>query len=225
MADISKIKTLDGTAYNLKDATARGLLNGHSVEVNVPANAVFTDTTYNNATQSTAGLMSTADKVKLDSIIISNANSPIVVAETSAFSSLPVTITSDKISVNHYLLESLLSNPSAQTDDWTVTTSAGSLTISGTISGSTTARLLLGRVDAASATVMVFDITAFSSLPVTVTDSRITPYHYVLHTELGNPSAQTDDWTVTTGTGTLSITGSISGSTTMRVIIGTAGSL
>ena len=34
----------DGSSYILKDATARGLLNGHSVGKNVPADAVFTDT-------------------------------------------------------------------------------------------------------------------------------------------------------------------------------------
>lgn len=45
MADISKIKSLDGnTSYNIKDATARSLLNGHSVGKDVPSNAVFTDT-------------------------------------------------------------------------------------------------------------------------------------------------------------------------------------
>lgn len=47
------------------DATT---VNGHTVQSDVPANAVFTDTTYNNATQSTAGLMSSTDKTKLDNI-------------------------------------------------------------------------------------------------------------------------------------------------------------
>lgn len=45
MADVSKIKSLDGnTSYDIKDATARSLLNGHSVGKNVPSDAVFTDT-------------------------------------------------------------------------------------------------------------------------------------------------------------------------------------
>ena len=45
MADVSKIKSLDGnTSYDIKDATARSLLNGHSVGINVPSDAVFTDT-------------------------------------------------------------------------------------------------------------------------------------------------------------------------------------
>ena len=62
---------------------------------------------------------------------------------TSSFSSLPKTITNDAITADHVVVNSVLSNPSAQTGDWTVTTSAGSLTISGTISGSTTLTLYL----------------------------------------------------------------------------------
>lgn len=41
---------------------------GYSIAKSVPADAVFTDTTYSNATQSKAGLMSALDKTKLDSI-------------------------------------------------------------------------------------------------------------------------------------------------------------
>lgn len=225
MADVSKIKTLDGTTYNLKDATARGLLNGHSVGVNVPANAVFTDTTYGIATQSQAGLMSSADKTKLDNVVTALAHSPIVIIETASFSSLPQTVTSDLITADHYLLESTLGNPLAQTGDWAVNTTDGSLTVSGSISGSTTLKLILGKVISDSSTLLVYDIASFSSLPITVTDSKITPSHVMLHYELGNPSAQTGDWTVTTGTGQLQVAGSISGSTTLRVILGTADNL
>ena len=46
MADISKITLPNGDAYNIKDSTARSALNGHTVSANVPASAVFTDTTY-----------------------------------------------------------------------------------------------------------------------------------------------------------------------------------
>ena len=72
MADLSvlKVPAPNGTVLELdiKDSTVRGLLNGHSVGKNVPSDAVFTDTTYSNATTSTAGLMSSADKTKLDSL-------------------------------------------------------------------------------------------------------------------------------------------------------------
>lgn len=43
-------------------------VNGHTVNSNVPANAVFTDTTYSDATTSAHGLMSPADKTKLNKI-------------------------------------------------------------------------------------------------------------------------------------------------------------
>ena len=42
--------------------------SGFTIGVSVPADAKFTDTTYSNATDSTAGLMSAEDKAKLDGI-------------------------------------------------------------------------------------------------------------------------------------------------------------
>lgn len=43
----------------------------HSINSDVPANAKFTDTTYNDVTQSTHGLMTAADKKKLDGMDLS----------------------------------------------------------------------------------------------------------------------------------------------------------
>lgn len=43
----------------------------HSINADVPANAKFTDTTYDNASTSTSGLMSAADKSKLDGMDLS----------------------------------------------------------------------------------------------------------------------------------------------------------
>lgn len=43
-------------------------VGGHTVQSNVPANAKFTDTTYSKATQAVDGLMSAADKKKLDTM-------------------------------------------------------------------------------------------------------------------------------------------------------------
>ena len=50
-------------------ATKEGVskqLGNHTVKSDVPENAVFTDTTYSEATQSASGLMSAEDKKKLD---------------------------------------------------------------------------------------------------------------------------------------------------------------
>lgn len=65
--------------------------------------------------------------------------------------------------------------------------------------------------------VLDINIASFSSLPQTVVDSRITSDMVVLESSLGTPSAQTGDWTVTTGSGTLTVDGSISGSTTLNI--------
>ena len=64
-------------------------------------------------------------------------NMGVVTVSKSSVSSLPTTITDSSILAKHKCVKATLSNPSAQTGDWTVTTSAGSLTISGTISGTT----------------------------------------------------------------------------------------
>lgn len=55
-------------------------VNSHTVEANVPANAVFTDTTYEKATQNKSGLMSASDKLKLDNI---DENANYITVDTS----------------------------------------------------------------------------------------------------------------------------------------------
>lgn len=61
----------------------------------------------------------------------------------SSVSSLPTSISNSGITANMECIHSVLSNPSAQTGDWTVTTSAGSVSISGSISGTTDITLYL----------------------------------------------------------------------------------
>lgn len=67
----------------------------------------------------------------------------VVQVNVSSFSSLPQTVSNANITATQVVVNSVLSNPAAQTGDWTVTTAAGSVTISGTISGSTTLTLFL----------------------------------------------------------------------------------
>lgn len=64
-------------------------VNGHTVETNVPINAVFTDTTYEKATQNKSGLMSASDKLKLDNID-ENANYITVDSSLNSNSTNPV---------------------------------------------------------------------------------------------------------------------------------------
>lgn len=86
----------------------------------------------------------------------------------------------------------------------TITTTQLAEVVEGTIEGLTT---------------LVLSVPAFSSLPQTVTDDRISVQHVVVNSVLGTPSAQTSDWTVTTSDGSLTIAGSISGSTTLTLYL------
>ena len=67
----------------------------------------------------------------------------VLVVTLASFSSLPATFYETGVTADHVCIKAELGTPSAQTGDWTVTTSAGELTISGSISGSTTATLYL----------------------------------------------------------------------------------
>lgn len=66
------LSNVDNTAdanKSVKYATSAGnasKVNNHTVNIDVPANAKFTDTTYGVATASSNGLMSSTDKTKLD---------------------------------------------------------------------------------------------------------------------------------------------------------------
>lgn len=66
---------------------------------------------------------------------------------------------------------------------------------------------------------LVLTVPSFSGLPQTITDERISEDHVVVNSILGTPSAQTSDWTVTTQDGSLTIAGSISGSTTLTLYL------
>ena len=64
-------------------------VNNHTVESNVPTDAVFTDTTYETVTQTEDGLMSAADKAKLDGVEI-GATKTLIDIELSSTSTNPV---------------------------------------------------------------------------------------------------------------------------------------
>ena len=75
-------------------------------------------------------------------------------------------------------------------------------------------------VDSMSDSLLTIEIPSFSALPQTVTNSRITSEHVVVSATLGTPEAVVGEWTVTTANGSLTITGTISGSTTLRLVLG-----
>ena len=75
--------------------------------------------------------------------MLTNSSYGVKVITTSNISSLPTTINNTGTTANWYVVNSVLSNPAAQAGDWTVTTGAGTITISGSISGTTDIKLYL----------------------------------------------------------------------------------
>ena len=92
-------------------------------------------------TQNSSDIQTLTNNVSANATAI--AKCEMLEINVSSFSALPQTITNADIEDDMKVANSVLSNTSAQTGDWTVTTSSGSLTISGSISGTTTATLYL----------------------------------------------------------------------------------
>ena len=95
-------------------------INGYTIASNVPANAKFTDTTYSAASTSAAGLMSAADKTKLDGIATGANKYTLPVATSSALggikSGTDITVDSNgNVSVNDNSHNHNASNISAGT--------------------------------------------------------------------------------------------------------------
>lgn len=70
-------------------------------------------------------------------------NTGVHVVSQNSISALPTTISDSSVNANMVVVDSYLSNPAAQTGEWTVTTNSGSVTISGSISGTTNVTLTL----------------------------------------------------------------------------------
>ena len=62
-------------------------------------------------------------------------------------------------------------------------------------------------------------LSSFSTLPQTVSNAAITADHEAVYLQAGTPSAMTGAWTVTTAAGSVTISGTISGSTTVKLVL------
>lgn len=69
------------------------------------------------------------------------------------------------------------------------------------------------------AKVLPLTFSSFSTLPQTLTDSRITSTMVMVGWYVANDSAKTSEWTVTPADGSVTVSGSISGSTTLMIIL------
>lgn len=92
-------RTINGTALTsnititkVESAITSTNVNGYTVAKSVPSDAVFTDTTYDDVTTSTRGLMTAADKTKLDGIAsgATKYSHPTFTAKTSGFYKIAV---------------------------------------------------------------------------------------------------------------------------------------
>lgn len=82
------------------------------------------------------------------------------------------------------------------------------------------AKLASLETNASELRILKVTIASFSSLPQTVNNANITTDMVCIHSELGTPSAQTSDWTINTDTaGQVTVSGSISGSTTLTLYL------
>jgi hypothetical protein len=86
---ISSVLGLTAEQYNGNAAT----VNSHTVDANVPANAVFTDTTYSDATTSERGLMSANDKSRLNAAVTNVAVSDAGITRTVSATATEKSIT------------------------------------------------------------------------------------------------------------------------------------
>lgn len=127
MADISSIKLPGGGTYDLKDKNA---------QLKITANGILKGDGQGGVTAAQAGT---------DYATPAQLAKEIVIVDIPAFSALPQTVNNAAITENHVVLSSKLGTSWVQGSDWTVVTSNGSLTISGTCYGSTTLRLILGQ--------------------------------------------------------------------------------
>ena len=174
--------------------------------------------------------MSQLDMKKLMAHLVEDGGT--LVITTDEFSSLPQTITHEKILAEHVSVNEVFTNPSAQTADWKVVTENGSLVIdadyaeptaaqrTAAISGTTALTLYLNPTDTKgkSGTTIITQ-SSVSSLPITITNTAISANHVCVKSILSNPSAQTGDWTVTTSDGSLVLSGSISGTTDVTLYL------
>lgn len=80
-----------------------------------------------------------------------------------------------------------------------------------------------GRIMDATAfarTILEVNCGTISSLPATVSNTGITSDMVVVNSTLGTPAAMTGNWTVNTSNGSVTISGNISGSTTLKLYLG-----
>lgn len=190
------------------------------------------DTTYDAATQAAEGLMSAADKQKLDGIAAGaqvNSVTGVKGNVEGSYRTGNVNLTPGNIGAKG--TQAAVSDPAASGTAVAFIASI-SQNAQGVISptkktvanASTSAAGLMSasdkqKLDGISDGVLAIDCGTVSSLPKTISNSAITADMVVVNSTIGTPAAQRGDWTVTTSAGSLTVSGTISGSTTLKLYL------
>lgn len=95
------------------------------------------------ASSSTLGGVKIGENLDIDGAGVISAFSKVLTVNVGSVPTLPCSISDANVTENMVVLNSYLSNPGSQLDDWTITTGNGSINISGTIRGSTNIILTL----------------------------------------------------------------------------------
>ena len=206
MADINQVQLPDGSQYNIKDSNS-----GYATET-------YVQNQISGITKSTIGLgnvdntsdmnkpVSTAQQTALNG---KTNTSVIAYTESSATATKRYEI-GDQFILNGVLYTATAIIPNG--DPIVVDTNcSASDTITEQIANTNTA---VGKCE-----VLVVDIASFSSLPQTASDANIESDMVCVNSVLSNPIAQTGDWTVTTSAGSVSVSGTINGSTTLTLYL------
>ena len=93
---------------------------------------------------------------------------------------------------------------------------------SGTDLSSTNVEDAIKELNNKIATTYLTDSVTISSMPFTHAVTGLTADHHCIRMELGTPSAQTSDWSVTTTSGSYTITGTLATSGSTTAVLGFA---
>ena len=211
-------------------------VNGHTVNSDVPSNAKFTDT---NTRRSFFGTCTTAGDESVKEVVLEYSSGWELVPGTIIGVRFTNTNTASNVSfivngegpqyicydngryygnsseicgfedrVNYYMFDGLywffLNNSNNAENDTNKVTS---------VNGQT------GAVTIPTSACIIVDCGTISTLPTTINKAAITSSMVCINSYLSNPSAQTGQWEINTANGSVTVSGTINGSTALKLYL------
>lgn len=206
MANLDQIQLPDGSQYNLAD------------NVSGYATTTYVDTAIAGVDKTAVGLGNVDNTSDLNKPV-SSAQQTALNAKTNNTVIAPVeasTTASRRYEIgDQFILNGILYTATA------IIANGGTITVNTNCVASDTITEQIANTNTAvgKCEVLVVDIASFSSLPQTASDANIESDMVCVNSVLSNPSAQTGDWTVNTSSGSVTVSGTISGSTTLTLYL------